>query len=249
MKTIDLNCDMGESYGAWKMGADAEVMPYISSANIACGFHGGDPATIRKTVRLAVDHGVAVGAHPSLPDLVGFGLGLAAVGQRDGERGGGNFYHAPDFDVAVDVVLQEIAEDADGVTVTARSMRPEDAGAMATRTFRSTYVVGCDGTRSLVRETMGIDRWGTDFDERMVLAVFRSKQLHEGLKRFPELTTYRVLRPELKGYWQFFGRIDVGEGWFFHSPIPNDTDRKMASRVYEGFNDWIGEVRLTITLS
>ena len=73
MTTIDINCDMGESYGAWHMGADAEVMPHISSANIACGFHGGDPATIRKTVRLAVDHGVAIGAHPSLPDLQGFG--------------------------------------------------------------------------------------------------------------------------------------------------------------------------------
>lgn len=72
-KKIDLNCDMGESYGAWKMGADAEVMPHISSANIAAGFHAGDPATIRKTVRLAVDHGVAVGAHPSLPDIMGFG--------------------------------------------------------------------------------------------------------------------------------------------------------------------------------
>ena len=73
MTTINLNADMGESYGAWKMGADAEVMPFISSANIASGFHAGDPATIRKTVRLAVDRGVAVGAHPSLPDLQGFG--------------------------------------------------------------------------------------------------------------------------------------------------------------------------------
>ena len=72
-KRIDLNCDMGESYGAWKMGDDAAIMPLISSANIACGFHGGDPATIRKTVRLALDHGVAIGAHPSLPDLQGFG--------------------------------------------------------------------------------------------------------------------------------------------------------------------------------
>ncbi|HWA37703.1 MAG TPA: 5-oxoprolinase subunit PxpA [Burkholderiales bacterium] len=71
--SVDLNCDMGESYGAWKMGADAELMPLVSSANIACGFHAGDPATIRRTVRLAVDHGVAVGAHPSLPDLQGFG--------------------------------------------------------------------------------------------------------------------------------------------------------------------------------
>jgi len=73
LKTIDLNCDMGESYGAWKMGADAAIMPLISSANIACGFHAGDPATIRATVGLAVAHGVAIGAHPSLPDLAGFG--------------------------------------------------------------------------------------------------------------------------------------------------------------------------------
>jgi len=73
LKSIDLNCDMGESYGAWKMGNDAEVMPLISSANVACGFHGGDPATIRQTVALAVQHGVAIGAHPSLPDLPGFG--------------------------------------------------------------------------------------------------------------------------------------------------------------------------------
>jgi 5-oxoprolinase (ATP-hydrolysing) subunit A len=73
VKTIDLNCDMGESYGAWKMGADLEIMPFITSANIACGFHAGDPGTIRKTVELAHAHGVAIGAHPSLPDLMGFG--------------------------------------------------------------------------------------------------------------------------------------------------------------------------------
>ena len=82
-KTIDLNCDMGESYGAWKMGADAEVMPYISSANIACGFHAGDPATIRKTVRIAVDHNVAIGAHPSLPDLMGFGRRTMRITPQD----------------------------------------------------------------------------------------------------------------------------------------------------------------------
>ncbi|MSQ19424.1 MAG: LamB/YcsF family protein [Betaproteobacteria bacterium] len=73
MTTIDLNCDMGESFGAWKMGDDASIMPLITSANIACGFHGGDPSTIRATVRRAVDAGVVIGAHPSLPDLMGFG--------------------------------------------------------------------------------------------------------------------------------------------------------------------------------
>jgi len=83
MKKIDLNCDMGESYGAWKMGADAGVMPYISSANIASGFHAGDPATIRQTVRLAIDHGVAIGAHPSLPDLMGFGRRAMRISPQD----------------------------------------------------------------------------------------------------------------------------------------------------------------------
>ena len=70
---MDLNCDMGESFGAWTMGADAGVMPWITSANIACGFHAGDFATMRATVALAVRHGVAIGAHVSLPDLQGFG--------------------------------------------------------------------------------------------------------------------------------------------------------------------------------
>ncbi len=70
---IDLNCDMGESFGMYKMGLDEEVIRHVSSANIACGFHAGDPRWMRTTVRLAEDHGVAVGAHPSYPDLVGFG--------------------------------------------------------------------------------------------------------------------------------------------------------------------------------
>ena len=83
MKRIDLNCDMGESYGAWKMGDDAGVMPHISSANVACGFHGGDPATIRKTVQLAVDNDVAIGAHPSLPDIQGFGRRVMKISPQE----------------------------------------------------------------------------------------------------------------------------------------------------------------------
>ncbi|GAB3297668.1 LamB/YcsF family protein [Hymenobacter humi] len=71
--TVDLNCDMGESFGAWTLGNDAALMPFITSANIACGFHAGDPAVMKQTVRAALRHGVALGAHPGLPDLVGFG--------------------------------------------------------------------------------------------------------------------------------------------------------------------------------
>jgi UPF0271 protein len=79
MRRIDLNCDLGESYGAWSMGEDAAVLAHVSSANIACGFHAGDPDTMRRTVRLAAAHGVAIGAHPSLPDLQGFGRREMAV--------------------------------------------------------------------------------------------------------------------------------------------------------------------------
>ncbi len=68
-----LNCDLGESYGSWTMGLDEQVMPFINQANVACGFHGGDPLTIRKTLSLAKAHKVTVGAHPAYPDLVGFG--------------------------------------------------------------------------------------------------------------------------------------------------------------------------------
>jgi UPF0271 protein len=70
---VDLNCDLGESFGTWTLGQDAEVMASITSANIACGYHAGDPDVMRRTVRLAREAGVAVGAHPGLPDLAGFG--------------------------------------------------------------------------------------------------------------------------------------------------------------------------------
>jgi len=68
-----LNCDLGESYGSWTIGRDADVMPHIDQANIACGFHAGDPLVMKKTLALAKKHNVMVGAHPAYPDLVGFG--------------------------------------------------------------------------------------------------------------------------------------------------------------------------------
>lgn len=73
MVLIDINCDMGESFGNWAMGRDDEVMPYITSANIAGGFHAGDPHVMRETVALAAEHGVGIGIHPGLPDKMGFG--------------------------------------------------------------------------------------------------------------------------------------------------------------------------------
>ena len=73
MKRVDLNSDMGEGFGAWTMGDDDNVLQFVSSANIACGFHAGDPSVMRRTVHAAAQRGVAIGAHPGLPDLAGFG--------------------------------------------------------------------------------------------------------------------------------------------------------------------------------
>lgn len=83
MYKIDLNSDLGESFGAYKIGSDADVIPLISSANVACGFHAGDPAVMAKTVELCKKSGCALGAHPGYPDLVGFGRRNMAVSPAD----------------------------------------------------------------------------------------------------------------------------------------------------------------------
>jgi len=94
-----------------------------------------------------------------------------------------------------------------------------------TQTLRADFVVGCDGSRSLVREQAGITQTRSDHDRLMVLLVFRSTGLHEQLARYPGKCFYNVLHPELDGYWKFFGRVDLGSTWFFHAPVPPDTSR------------------------
>lgn len=85
MPLIDLNADLGESYGNFAVGRDAELIPLLTSAHLACGFHGGDPRVMDRTVRACRDAGVAVGAHPSFPDLVGFGRRAMAVSREEAE--------------------------------------------------------------------------------------------------------------------------------------------------------------------
>ncbi len=148
-----------------------------------------------------------------------------------------------------------IEQDDAGVRV---ELAQEDgAGAM---TIRGDYVVGCDGGRSFVREQVGIAREGTDFDQLMLLAVFRSKELHDRLERFPPRSTYRVMHPRHAGYWEFFGRIDVGEGWFFHAPVPaaaaqaKDFDAHAVIERSAGFSfkadyDYIGFWDLRVSVA
>ncbi|KAA0942110.1 LamB/YcsF family protein [Sporosarcina sp. ANT_H38] len=84
MFRVDLNCDLGESFGRYKLGEQREILKYITSANIACGFHAGDPSVMRETVKLAIENGVKVGAHPGLPDLNGFGRREMTITPQEG---------------------------------------------------------------------------------------------------------------------------------------------------------------------
>jgi 2-polyprenyl-6-methoxyphenol hydroxylase-like FAD-dependent oxidoreductase len=111
-----------------------------------------------------------------------------------------------------------ITQDGTGVTATITAR----AGG-AERVVRAAYVVGCDGARSRVREQAGLTQTLTAHDRMMVLLVFRSTGLHELLQRYPGKSYYNVLQPALQGYWKFFGRVDLGNTWFFHAPVPPGT--------------------------
>jgi 2-polyprenyl-6-methoxyphenol hydroxylase-like FAD-dependent oxidoreductase len=119
----------------------------------------------------------------------------------------------PDVDDWFGWRATDVAQDEHGVRVVVEKDGVQEV-------LDGDYVVGCDGGHSLVREQADIERHGTDFDELVALVVFRSRQLHEALMRFPDRSTYRVMHPDLEGYWMFFGRVDVGEEFFFHAPVP-----------------------------
>ncbi len=122
----------------------------------------------------------------------------------------------PDVDVHMGWRATEVHQDADGVRVVITQDGEQQV-------LEGDYVVGCDGGRSIVREQADLPRSGTDFDELVALVVFRSAEFHQALERFPARSTYRVMHPDLKGYWKFFGRVDVGEEFFFHGPVPAGT--------------------------
>ncbi|MCK1675216.1 FAD-dependent monooxygenase [Bradyrhizobium sp. 150] len=114
---------------------------------------------------------------------------------------------------------ETVCQDVDGVSIGI----VDRAGNK--RTVRAECVVGCDGSRSTVREQAGISQTRSDHDRLMVLLVFRSTGLHQLLERYPGKSFYNVLHPELEGYWKFFGRVDLGSTWFFHAPVPAGTTR------------------------
>jgi 2-polyprenyl-6-methoxyphenol hydroxylase-like FAD-dependent oxidoreductase len=117
-------------------------------------------------------------------------------------------------------VAEDLNRDENGVFLTIAQR-----GGGGRQTILADYVVGCDGSRSIVRERAGITQTLSDHDRLMVLLVFRSTGLHKLLGKFPGKSFYNVLHPDLQGYWQFFGRVDLGTTWFFHAPVPLGTTK------------------------
>jgi len=132
---------------------------------------------------------------------------------------------------STEAVLQERLRDLPAVTdirgTEARAISQDDTKVVVSTDageFEADYLVGCDGSRSIVREQSGIAEERSRHERKMVLLVFRSRQLHTLLEeRFGEAAFFNVLHPDLEGYWRFLGRVDVGEGWFFHAPVPPDA--------------------------
>ena len=126
----------------------------------------------------------------------------------------------PTVKVMFERSARKVEQDADGVRLTVE----DHVWPYEEHVIEGDYIIGCDGARSMVREQVGIERAGTDFEQKMALTVFKSPQLHEALERFPHGSTYRVLDPEFKGFPMMHGRVVVGESFFQLAPVPNDSD-------------------------
>lgn len=136
---------------------------------------------------------------------------------------------------ATEAVLRQRAAELDTVTLhygqSAIGLSQNDSSVTLTHAAKDgpeqqttgQYLIGCDGSHSLIRQAAGITQTRSDHDRKMVLLVFKSTQLHELLSRLPERSFYNTLHPDLNGYWQFLGRVDLGSEWFFHAPVPADT--------------------------
>jgi len=181
-RLLDVNVDVGESYGRWRLGDDAALMPHVSSVNVACGFHAGDPSTMRETVRHAVAHGLQIGAHIALPDLLGFGrrrmavradelrdYALFQIGALRGfvEAEGGVLGHVKPHGA----LYAMCAEDPELAGAVAAAIGEVDAGLdLLLLDERAADAVGAHGVR-LVREAF-ID---LEYDEHGALVIERAK--------------------------------------------------------------------------
>jgi len=236
---VDLNADVGESFGAWKMGGDERLFPYLSSANLACGFHAGDPLTVAHTVQLARRHGVAVGAHPGFPDRVGFGRrDLAAspeevyadvryqLGALEAFLRPGRLHHAK----AHGALYLKMLRDPPTAAAVARAVRDFDAGLPL-------VVLGGPGGALMqaAAQEEGVRAVSEAFPDRAYLADGRlaPRGVAGALIPDPELAAARAVRMVLEGRVGALtgGTVRVqAETLCVHGDAPNAVETARAVR-------------------
>lgn len=169
MFKVDLNADIGESFGAWKKGMDAEVLDFVTSANIACGWHAGDPVTMENTLRIAKNKGVAVGAHPGYPDLLGFGRRNLNASPAEVKSYVtyqiGAFYA---FAKAAGLEIQHVKPHGAMYNMAAKDIRLASAIASAVKEFDSSLILmGLSGSRLIeAAEEIGLKTANEVFADR-----------------------------------------------------------------------------------
>ena len=232
---VDLNADMGESFGRWTLGNDEALMPHLTSANIGCGFHGGDPQVMRRTAQLALEHGVGIGAHVSLPDLLGFGRRRMAVAPNElrdyvlyqagamkafAEAAGGRLQHVKPHGALYAMVQADpelaqgvadaVAEVGDGVILLLAGKTVADASATA-------------GVRFVPEGYVDLDYQGDG-----TLVIERVKQLRD-----PEKTAARAARLATKGKVETLDGTDLeltARSICVHGDAPNAPEIAGAVR-------------------
>ncbi len=198
-RSIDLNADVGEAFGTWPLGEDAELIPLVSSVNIACGFHAGDPVTMERTVRLAASAGAAVGAHPGYPDLAGFGRRELAMAREELEAA--VLYQIGALAAiarAAGVEVGHVKPHGALYNVAARDPETAEAIATAVRRFSSSIVlVGQAGSAMLeAGRAAGLSVAAEGFADRAYEADgrLRSRRLPDALVEDPALVGIQALR-------------------------------------------------------
>jgi UPF0271 protein len=239
MARIDINCDLGESFGAWTMGADDELLPWISSANIACGLHAGDPAVMRRTVGAALARGVAVGAHPGLPDLQGFGRRALEISPEEAYEL--VLYQAGallGFALAAGTRLTHVKPHGALYNLASRDAALADAIAQAVRALDSSLVLfGLAGSELVAAgRRAGLATAAEAFADRNYAAdgLLVSRRQPAALVRDPAVAAARVLRMVREGKVTALSGEDVAlqpETICIHGDGPHAA--AMARAVYE----------------
>jgi 5-oxoprolinase (ATP-hydrolysing) subunit A len=240
---VDLNCDMGESFGAYRIGADEEVFPFITSANVACGFHGGDASVMRTTLARAKERGVAVGAHPGFQDLIGFG-------RRNMEATAEEIYDLVVYQIgallgfanAAGVTLQHVK--AHGALYNMAAVRPDLAAAIAHAVHdvdEGLVLFGLPGSHLIIEgRAAGLKTAGEAFADRNYMAdgTLVSRRRADAQVHDPNEAVARAVRMVRDGKVRAIDGSDIAlevDTICVHGDGPHAAE--FAERLRVGFED------------